>query len=150
MIKPDYASLLSKAIIIATKAHGGAIDKGGNPYILHPIAVAHRVENLEEKIVALLHDTIEDTDVTEEYLRELGFPELIISGVISVTRMKDETYMEFCIRSSLHPIGKKVKIADLLENMDKRRLKNPTKEDIEHFESRCVRYQKALDMLLAS
>ena len=105
--------LLERALEIATKAHKGQVDKSGAVYIFHPIRVAERYTTEEEKIVALLHDTIEDTFVTPEYLLEQGFPRTIVDAVLGVTRRDDETYEEFVRRASLNPISKQVKIHDL-------------------------------------
>ena len=74
--------LLERALEIATKAHKGQVDKSGAVYIFHPIRVAERCTTEEEKIVALLHDTIEDTSVTPEYLSEQGFPRTVVDAVI--------------------------------------------------------------------
>lgn len=141
------AELLDKALLIATTAHKGQTDKAGMPYILHPLAVAGRVQSIKQKIVALLHDVVEDTDLTLDDLRKAGFPEDIITGVDSVTRRKGETYAELCLRASQNKLGIDVKIADIKENLDFSRLINPTEEDIKQFESRAVRYRRELKNL---
>jgi len=143
----SLAELLDKAIIIATVAHKGQTDKGGNPYILHPMAVASRVKTIKQKIVAWLHDVPEDTSVTIEELRKEGFHEDILEALISLTRRSDETYSEFCQRASENELGIEVKIADIKENLDFSRLTNPTKEEIASFYSRSARYQNALRFL---
>ena len=97
---------------------------------MHPIRVAEHCKNPKAKIVALLHDTIEDTEVTVDYLREQGFPEEIISGVLSVTKREGEDYESFVARAAENPIGREVKIADLEDNMDIRRLEVLTDEDV--------------------
>lgn len=117
--------LLQRAIDIATKAHKGQKDKAGADYIAHPLRVAARLQDDEEKIVAVLHDTIEDTFVTPDYLKEQGFPQEIINGVLSVTRQENETYDDFVHRASRNPLGRAVKTADLEDNMDIRRLDYP-------------------------
>jgi plasmid maintenance system antidote protein VapI len=142
------AELLNKAMNIAIEAHKGVTDKGGNPYILHPDAVASRVKTIKQKIVAWLHDVVEDTKTTFDDLRKEGFPEDIIQAIVAVTRRENESYAEFCIRASENEIAIDVKIADIKENLDFSRLVNPTEEDIRKFESRAVRYQKALKMLI--
>lgn len=141
------AELLDKALLIATIAHKGQSDKAGMPYILHPLAVAGRVKSIKQKIVALLHDVVEDTDLTLDDLRKEGFPEDIIAGVDSVTRRKGETYADFCLRASQNELGIDVKIADIKENLDFSRLIHPTEEDIRQFESRSVRYRRELKNL---
>ena len=115
---------------IAVEAHKGQKDKSGEDYVLHPIRVAEKCKSINAKVVALLHDTIEDTDVTAEYLRSEGFPEEIINAVLSVTKQEGESYEDFVRRATENPIGKEVKIADLEDNMDIRRLKEITDEDV--------------------
>lgn len=121
--------LLEKALEIAINAHKGQVDKAGAAYVFHPIRVAQRCETEEEKIVALLHDTIEDTNVTENYLLEQGFSRTIVDAVLGVTRKDDETYEEFIRRCALNPLSRIVKLYDLEDNMDIRRLKEVTEKD---------------------
>lgn len=135
--------LLEKAIILASENHKGQKDKGGNPYILLPLAVMNRVHAIDEKIVAALHDVVEDTDITFDDLRHVGFFENIISAIDSLTRRNNETYMEFIIRCNDNSLAKTVKIADIEENMDLSRIPNPTEQDY----SRLKRYDKALKLL---
>ena len=123
-------SLLEKALQIAVKAHSGQIDKAGSAYIFHPIRVSNRCSTDDERIVALLHDTIEDTEVTTEYLLMEGFPRNIVDAILSVTRNEDESYDDFIKRSRLNPIGKQVKLHDLEDNMDITRLNELTEKDI--------------------
>lgn len=126
----NWHELYDLALQIATKAHEGQKDKSGYEYIMHPIRVAERCKDTRAKIVALLHDTIEDTFVTTDYLREQGFPDEIIEGVLSVTKHQGESYDEFVRRAAESPLGKEVKKADLEDNMDIRRLKELTDEDV--------------------
>ena len=122
--------LLDMAITIATKAHEGQTDKAGAPYIFHPIRVANRCLTDEEKIVALLHDVIEDSETSASDLLAKGFPRTIVDAVLSVTRNEDESYDEFIKRSRLNPIGRQVKIHDLEDNLDITRLAQVTENDI--------------------
>lgn len=122
--------LLEKALLIATKAHAGQTDKTGAAYIFHPIRVSCRCLTDEEKIVALLHDTIEDTEVTADYLLSEGFPSNIVDAILSVTRNKDESYSDFIKRCRLNPIGRQVKLHDLEDNMDISRLSQVTEKDL--------------------
>ncbi len=138
--------MIELALAIAMKAHQGQKDKAGTPYIFHPIRVAERCHTTEEKIVALLHDVIEDTSVTPEFLLEKGFSQEIVEGVLSVTRKAGETYEEFVVRASHNKIGKQVKIHDLEDNMDIRRLKTITDEDKQRLE----KYLKAYRFLTKS
>lgn len=114
--------MLSVAREICRTAHEGQVDKEGQPYYLHPERVAARCETVDEKIVALLHDTIEDTDVTPEYLLGRGFPDDIVEAVLSVTKREAESYEDFVARAKQNGIGRKVKIHDLEDNMDLTRL----------------------------
>nr|DAF06821.1 MAG TPA: Guanosine polyphosphate pyrophosphohydrolases/synthetase [Caudoviricetes sp.] len=135
--------LLKKALQIATDAHMHQVDKGGMPYILHPIRVANKCKTNEERMVALLHDTIEDTEVTEAYLLSEGFPRNIVNAILSVTRNKNESYEDFIKRSRLNPIGRQVKLHDLEDNMDITRLNELTEKDI----CRLNKYLKAYKYL---
>lgn len=137
-------NLLEKALVIATKAHEGQKDKAGAPYIFHPIRVSNRCRRDEEKIVAILHDTIEDTDVTPDYLLSEGFPKNIVEAVLSVTRNEGESYEDFVIRSKQNPIGRQVKIHDLEDNMDITRLHSLSEKDLE----RLNKYLKAYRVLI--
>lgn len=135
----DYNELYDLALKTAIRAHDGQKDKSGRSYIMHPIRVAERCQGMKAKIVALLHDCIEDTNVTPDYLHHLGFPEEIVNGVMSVTRGERESYEDFIKRAGKHPLGKEVKLADLADNLDVRRLKEITDADI----SRMRKYLKA-------
>lgn len=137
-------NLLEKALVIAAKAHEGQTDKSGVPYILHPIRVSNRCRTDEERIVAILHDTIEDTDVTPDYLLSEGFPKSIVEAVLSVTRNENESYDDFILRSKLNPIGRQVKIHDLEDNMDITRLHSLSEKDLE----RLNKYLKAYRTLI--
>ncbi|MBQ9216408.1 MAG: GTP pyrophosphokinase [Prevotella sp.] len=126
----NWNELYDLALRIAIEAHKGQTDKSGREYVMHPIRVAERCKNVKAKIVALLHDTIEDTDVTPDSLRGDGFPEEIINGILSVTKREGEAYEDFVSRAAQNPIGREVKIADLEDNMDVRRLEELTDEDV--------------------
>ena len=135
---------LERAILIAVTAHTGQKDRGGKPYILHPLNVMMRVETEEEKIVGILHDLVEDTNWSFEMLREEGFSPTVIEALESVTKYSEnEDYDEFVQRSSNNKIGRRVKIADLQENLDITRVGDLAKEDIK----RINKYKKALRTL---
>ncbi len=131
---------IEDAILWATEVHRGQVDKSGNPYILHPIRVMMRMTSPEARIVAILHDTIEDSDHTLDDLRELGYDEPIIAAVDAISRREDESYEEFIQRLKPNPLARRVKLGDLLDNMDLRRA-NPVvaEKDAE----RLARYQRA-------
>ena len=143
----EWEELYDKAVQIATRAHAGQHDKAGEDYILHPLRVAERCESPKAKIVALLHDTIEDTDVTEEYLRQQGFPDGIVDAVLCVTRREGEDYEAYIRRAAANPIGLHVKIADLEDNMDIRRLPDITDRDVVRLRKylRAWRYLKKIE-----
>lgn len=130
----DNMATIEKALMIATVAHSGSLDKAGEPYILHPLRVMTYLANnqtqlYEKRIVAILHDVIEDTPMTYECLREYGFNELIIEALKSVTKLEGESKMDAARRAIMNPIGRVVKLADLKDNMDLGRIKNPTDKD---------------------
>lgn len=128
-----YAKLLDKAAIICVTKHQGQRDKMGVSYFLHPMRVAMRCESVYEKIVALLHDTIEDTDITADYLLDEGFPEWIVAAIISLTKRDGESYDDFMIRVKQNSIGRQVKIYDLEDNLNALRLNEMTDEMASRF-----------------
>ena len=121
--------LLEKAIAIAVEAHRGQKDRYGISYILHPIRVMCRLDDVTERTVAILHDVVEDTDWTLKDLEEEGFPRPIIEALDSVTKRKAEPYEDFVQRSARNHLGRKVKLADLEDNMDVRRFREVTDDD---------------------
>ena len=127
------------ALQIAQKAHAGQVDKAGKDYILHPMTVASYMDTDTEKTIAYLHDVLEDTDVTVDALREI-FPNEIVDTLITLTHRKDESYFEYIQRVSKSKLAKKIKVADLLHNLDITRIKEPTKQDYERLE----KYKKAI------
>lgn len=139
----ELAELLDKAAIICVTKHQGQRDKMGCAYFQHPMRVAMRCSNDNEKIVALLHDTIEDTDVTPQYLLDEGFPQYIVDAVLSVTKNDGESYEEFVRRAKQNPIGRFVKIHDLEDNLDVLRLDEVSPE----MAARFSKYLKALRFL---
>lgn len=104
------------ALRIAVEAHEGQRDKNGMPYILHPLAVMSKVDGLELKTIAVLHDTIEDTYVTADFLTERGIPKDIVEVVELLTKPKDEDYESYLRRVKENPKAKAVKLADLAHN----------------------------------
>ncbi|MBV4458992.1 HD domain-containing protein [Pseudomonas sp. COR58] len=134
---------LERAIAIAATAHAGQVDKGGAPYILHPLKVMLRMSGLEERIVAVLHDVVEDCDVSLDDLRKEGFSEAVLTAIESVTKVPGESYEDFIERVALNPIGRAVKLADLEENSDLSRIASPGWEDLERIE----KYRRAIGRL---
>ena len=127
------------ALQIAKEAHAGQVDKAGKDYILHPMTVASYMDTDVEKTIAYLHDVLEDTSVTVDELRN-HFSNEIVDTVITLTHRKDESYFEYIQRVSKSKLAKKVKVADLLHNLDITRIKEPTKQDYERLE----KYKKAI------
>ena len=116
-------STLERAIQIATEAHKGQFDKAGREYIGHPIRVMEMGKTEDEKIVGVLHDVIEDTDWTFERLEAEGFSQEVINALRCVTKTSEnENYDDFIDRVKKNPLAASVKINDLTDNMDIRRL----------------------------
>ena len=112
----------SRALIVATIQHAGVYDKGGKPYIEHPLGVARYCNGVLETVVALLHDTIEDTDLTLNDLGILGFNRYIVDAVEGVTKLKGEPYDQFIDRCVKNDISRAVKKADIKHNTEPERL----------------------------
>jgi (p)ppGpp synthase/HD superfamily hydrolase len=137
---------LEKAIEIAQVAHKGVKDKGGHDYINHPIRVMHAMSNDQEKIVAILHDVVEDSDWTFDRLKEEGFEDSVIESLRCVTKYsEEEDYQEFIKRAATNKIATKVKMADIEDNLDLSRLGTLTEKDL----TRIEKYKKALKYLKA-
>ncbi|MFZ5675374.1 MAG: HD domain-containing protein [Pseudomonadota bacterium] len=139
-------STLERAIAIAAEAHAGQVDKAGEPYILHPLRVMMRLETVEDRIVGVLHDVVEDNLTWPlAALRAEGFSDAILQAIDAVTRREDEDYETFVRRAGGNEIGRRVKLADLADNLELARIKTPGPKDHERME----RYRKARDILLA-
>lgn len=137
---------LELAIQIAVEAHAGQVDKANEPYILHPLRVMFGVSGEEARIVAVLHDVVEDCDGwTFARLKQEGLSEKLIEALKSVTKLPEEKndYMAFIKRSSENEIGRQVKISDLSDNLDMSRIASPTDKD----HQRIAKYEKALAYL---
>ena len=136
-------STRERAIALAATAHAGQTDKAGAPYILHALRVMLRCETNEERMAAVMHDMVEDCGWTLDQLRAEGFPEPVVEAVDAVTRRDGETYEDFVLRARLHPIGRRVKLADLADNSDLSRLPEVTPRD----QARLEKYRRAMDAL---
>ena len=134
--------LTRKAMIIAYEAHKNQVDKSGVPYIYHPSHVAEQMDTENECIIALLHDVVEDTNVTFKQLEEV-FSKEIIDILKLLTREENIEYDEYIKRIKNNSIACKVKIADLTHNLDKTRLDFVTEVDVKRNE----KYKKALQIL---
>ena len=139
------SELVRKALFMAITAHDGQHDRGGKPYILHPITVSMGVEGELAKAVALLHDVVEDTDVTIDQIRS-EFGDEVADRVFLMTHEESMSYEQYVRRLSSDPVCRRVKLSDLAHNMDPARLHNPGPKDYERLE----KYERAKRFLLAA
>jgi len=131
---------LERAIEIAVEAHKGQKDKAGMPYVLHPLRLMFKMESNNEKIAALLHDVVEDSDWTLDDLKKEGFNSDVIEAVSLLTRDEKDSYDEFVQKTVSNPISKNVKIADINDNLDLNRLNVIMDKDI----ARIKKYHRIL------
>ena len=134
---------LDRAIELAKQHHEGQTNKAGKPYIEHPLRVMNQMESEEEKIVAVLHDIVEDIDISLNDLKNEGFSEEVVSAVECLTKQDGENYDSYIERISFNPLAVKIKLADLEDNRDLTRLPEVTDKDLERVE----KYDKALEKL---
>ena len=140
---------LDAMIKVAVDAHAGQVDKAGEPYILHPLAVMldPELSTEVERAVAVGHDLLEDTRVTASTLIELGFGKEIVSAIESVTRREGEDHFDFVRRAANHRVGRKVKLADLRHNLCPSRLGKVNASTRVVLEAK---YEKAIQILTDS
>ena len=137
-------STLERAIEIAHEAHRGQSDKAGRPYIEHPLRVMAAGASEEEKIVGILHDVVEDSELTIDDLIAEGFAPNIIEALCCITKLSDsEPYDHFIARIKGNPLATAVKLNDLTDNMDIRRLPYLSDKDVK----RLKKYLKAYKLL---
>ena len=136
-------AILERAILIAAQAHLGQRDKGGAPYILHPLRMMMRMESEAAMMAAVLHDVVEDSDWTLEQLRGEGFSEEVLQAVDCLTNRDGETYDEFITRVRASAVARKVKIADLEDDMNVKRIGEMTPKDL----ARIEKYHRAWRIL---
>ena len=146
----DDDNLIYKALEITSILFKKDLDKGGLPYFLHLLYVYRHVDTMEQKVTALLHDTIEDKSVSEKDLIDIGFPTSIVSDIKILSRKKGSDYNKYIDNivknGSYNALC--VKLADLKNNMDMSRIKNPTVSDYERVEKRYTpNYEKILNRL---
>lgn len=136
----NKGAMLAKMLVITTNAHAGQFDKGGNPYILHPLKVMHYLKSDDEELmcIALGHDVIEDTDVTYKELRDCGISDRVIDGIRALTKVPGQTYEEYKDSVFSNIDSMRVKMADLRHNSDIRRLKGVSDKDV----ARIAKYMK--------
>jgi hypothetical protein len=139
-----YTDMTRKAMKLAYEAHKGHTDKYGLPYIYHPAHVAEQMTTEEETAAALLHDVVEDTNMTLETLRNAGFPPSVVEAVRLLTHEDGTEYMDYVARLKYNPIARAVKLADLAHNSDISRIDGEIiQEDIKRLE----KYQRARELL---
>ena len=138
-------SMLQRAIEIALKAHNNQTDKAGLPYLLHVFQVMSRGKNEDEKITALLHDVLEDSNMTFEQLLAEGFPPRILAAVRCLTRNEGESYEAFIERVKSNSLATRVKLCDLEDNMDIRRLSSLSEKDMDRLNKYLKAYRHLLD-----
>ena len=138
-------STLERAIEIATEAHKGQYDKAGNDYIGHPLRVMDMGRTEEEKIVGVLHDVVEDTEWTFAQLAAEGFSQEVIDALQGVTKLSEnENYDDFIERVKKNPLATAVKINDLSDNMDIRRLPYLSDKDVKRLKKYLKAYKKLI------
>ena len=143
--KINEKDMYAKAVEIAEEKHKNQVDKAGKPYIGHLRAVADGVDGYLLKTVAMLHDIIEDTDMTIDGLFKLGFNREVIMAVNLLTKEKGVSLDEYLKAIKSNELARKVKISDLKHNMQIERIPNPTEKDYERVE----KYKEALAYLIS-
>lgn len=140
-----YTSLTKKALRVSFNAHKDQVDKAGMPYVYHPFWVAEQMTTEAETCVALLHDVVEDTEVTLDDLAKAGFPEEVLEALRLMTHDPATPYMEYVGEIRKNPIARRVKLADLTHNS------NPDRLDAidEKTKARLEKYRQAKELLLS-
>ncbi|MBR3344926.1 MAG: bifunctional (p)ppGpp synthetase/guanosine-3',5'-bis(diphosphate) 3'-pyrophosphohydrolase [Solobacterium sp.] len=140
-----YTDMTKKAIRLIFRAHAGQTDKCGLPYVCHPLHVAESMEDEVTCTAALLHDVVEDTDVTFEDLAEMGFTPEVIRIVRLLTHDPEVPYMDYVRRIKEDPQAAKVKLSDLRHNCDLTRIDHVAQRDLD----RVKKYKAAMELLLS-
>ena len=138
-----YTDLTKKALKISFEAHKDQVDKSGIPYVYHPFHIAEQMKDEDTTIVALLHDVVEDADITLEQLRSIGFSDAVIEAIALMTHDKSVPYMDYVRNIAKNDIARAVKLEDLRHNSDLSRLDKVTKKDV----ARAEKYKEAIDIL---
>lgn len=141
--------MIGKMIVLATNAHAGQFDKGGRPYILHPLSVMHILNSDDEELqcMAVGHDLLEDTDTTLEQLVEAGMTQRVIEGILAVTKMPGESKDTYKAKVMASQDAMRVKKADLKHNSDFSRLKGVKEKDFARMATYMLFYQEIEDRL---
>ena len=138
-----YTPLTKAAMKLCFAAHEGQLDKAGVPYVNHPLHVAEQMRTEAETCAALLHDVMEDTQLTAEDLRAAGMPDEVLDALALLTHDPAVPYLDYVRACAANPIARAVKIADLEHNSDLTRLDEVTERDL----ARVERYAEALAIL---
>ncbi len=148
-----YTDMTRLAMKVAYEAHAGQLDRAGVPYIYHPIHLAEQMDTEDACVIALLHDVVEDSDITLDDLRTMGFTEIQLEGVRLMTHIppegelsdeeKEEDYLDYVRSIKENDLARQVKIADLMHNADPDRRTTDTPQDRLRYE----KYKKALEIL---
>ena len=138
-----YTELTKRALLLSFEAHREQRDKSGMPYVYHPFHVAEQMKDEYTTVVALLHDVAEDTDITIEDIRKMGFPDRVCDALRCLTHDKSVPYMEYIEALSSDPIAAAVKLADLEHNSDLSRLDSVDDKAL----ARAGKYKAAMELL---
>lgn len=138
-----YTKMTKIALKLCFEAHKEQFDKSGMPYVFHPFHLAEQMKDEETTVVALLHDVVEDTEITLHDLKALGFSERILDAISLMTHDPIVPYMDYVAQIKKNPIARAVKLADLRHNSDASRLEVITEWD----EKRAEKYRKAIALL---
>lgn len=138
-----YTALTKKALRLCFDAHKDQVDKSGLPYVFHPFHLAEQMDTEDAVCVALLHDVVEDTETTEQDLRDAGFPERVVEAVACMTHAPGEHYRDYIERVKGNDLARTVKLADLAHNSDTARLDCVAQKDLD----RVARYAWAAAFL---
>ena len=136
-------NIIEMSLQIALRAYAGKTDKAGREYILHPLRVMAKMKTDEEMSAALLHDVLEDSDITAEELLAEGIPAEVVEAVRCLSKNEGEDYMDFVARAKKNRLAARVKIADIEDNIDVLRLASLNESDL----ARIQRYHAAWRLL---
>lgn len=138
-----FPAMIDSALQIALNAHRGQKDKAGQPYILHPLRVMAKMSSEDEQCAALLHDVLEDSAITAEELQNQGISSLVVAVVLTLTRTGGLSYDDYIKRVAAHPIARKIKLADIEDNINILRLREVSELDYK----RLKKYHKSWHIL---
>lgn len=138
-----YSKKINEILRFIYKAHDGAVDKVGVPYVFHPLAVAEQMDDENSTILALLHDVVEDTEYTYQDILKLGVPLEVVEALRLLTHEREEDYFDYIKRIKTNSLATKVKLGDIKHNSNLTRIENVTEEDL----LRVEKYKKAIEYL---